>query len=172
MFTLYDSDAYDFDEVKKDICECNEMDEDELSDDSVWNAIRDYLDSYWSDAKRILDSVNGKWENATWIIAGNVTGWRGTRYGLRITDDICNVIPKLGDTFKITTENGHLNIEARHHDGGCSVEAKIVTNKGKEVYNCWNYGKGNNNKNEAEILEMIFNYNLFSKPPHLEKELM
>ena len=32
MFTIYDDDAYDFDEVKKDICECNEIDEDELSD--------------------------------------------------------------------------------------------------------------------------------------------
>lgn len=172
MITIYDDDAYDFDEVKKDICESNEMDEDELSDNSVWNAISDYLDSDWSEAKRIINSVNGKWENATWIIAGNVTGWRGTRYGLRITDDICALIPTLGESFRITTDKGHLTIESFHHDGGCNVEAKIVTNKGKEVYENWNYGKGYNNKNEAEILEMIFNYNLFSKLPHLEKELM
>ena len=81
-------------------------------------------------------------------------------------------ITKDCDYVKVWSENGHLYVQASHHDGTHNVELKLITDKGWETYDNWlcsNCGASLDDKNRYQVFEMIFDYNLFSNLPRVEK---
>lgn len=71
------------------------------------------------------------------------------------------------DYIHIYDDKGHLYISATHHDGTNSVEVKILTEKGVELYDEWENDEGVfSNLSEMEIHTKIMNDNKFSEIPN------
>lgn len=157
---LFESDSYDFDEVKKDLEEANER---EFSDRMVWEVMGEYETEDWNEFLGYLRTINAPYG---WLIMGNNRTWCRSCYGYKKVDNLENALYNLGESFEIWTENGHLHIRAYHHDGGCAVEAKVITAKGNELYENLSW-----TENEYDIFDKMSAFNLFTKLPHLEKAI-
>lgn len=168
LFNNYDC---NFDEYKQDYIENNEI-EGDVSDQTIWDYISELEHIYWKDMLKELAHI----DNYKKCIAfGKAGTWQGRCECGKIFDtieDAINGIIKNCDYIKVWSENGHLYIQASHHDGTHNFEIKPLTYKGWETWDSWNSsycGKSLYNKSEYEVLDMLFNCNLFSRLPRVEK---
>lgn len=172
IVVLFDSyNNYDFDEIKANIME----DYDEpISDNYVYDVMSLYQQEDWEEMMSYLQSVE---KYHKWIMLGTAGTWQGRREGGQMYDNIedaMSSITKDCDYVKVWSENGHLYLQASHHDGTHNVELKLMTDKGWETYDNWlcsNCGASLDGKSRYQVFEMIFNYNFFSKLPHIEKAI-
>lgn len=172
IVVLFDSyNNYDFDAIKANIME----DYDEpISDNYVYDVMSLYQEEDWNEMMSYLKSVENYHK---WIILGTAGAWQGSIKGGQIYNNIDNAISAITkdcDYVKVWSENGHLYVQASHHDGTHNVELKLITDKGLETYDNWLSsccGASLDVKNRYQVFEMIFNYNLFSKLPHIEKAI-
>ena len=166
---LFDNYDCNFDEYKQDYIENNEIDGD-VSDQTIWDYISELEHIYWEDMLKGL----GQFDNyRKCILSGKAGTWQGKFEAAQIYDTIeeaiCNSI-KDCDYIKVWSENGHLYLQASHHDGTHNFELKLLTYKGWETWDSWNSsycGESLYNKSEYEVLDMLFNCNLFSKLPRV-----
>ena len=168
LFNNYDC---NFDEYKQDYIENNEI-EGDVSDQTIWDYISELEHIYWKDMLKELAHI----DNYKKCIAfGKAGTWQGRCECGKIFDtieDAINGIIKNCDYIKVWSENGHLYIQASHHDGTHNFEIKPLTYKGWGTWDSWNSsycGKSLYNKSEYEVLDMLFNCNLFSRLPRVEK---
>jgi len=114
-----------------------------------------------------IDEIKESAGSGKWIAGGMIGRWDGRRKGYAMFDNFDKMfqsITKDCDYVKIEMENGKLMITATHHDGTNCLTCKLVTDKGHIVYDNWNYGYSSlNGLGEYEVLEKIFNNNLFSR---------
>lgn len=169
LFNSYDN--YDFDEIKANIME----DYDEpISDNYVYDVMSLYQEEDWDEMMSYLKSIENYHK---WVMLGTAGTWQGRREGGQIFENIDKAmfsITKDCDYVKVWSENGHLYVQASHHDGTHNVELKLITDKGWETYDNWlssNCGASLDAKSRYQVFEMIFKYNLFSKLPHIEKAI-
>ena len=168
LFNNYDC---NFDEYKQDYIENNEI-EGDVSDQIIWDYISELEHIYWKDMLKEISHIDNYKKCVAFGTAGT---WQGRRDCGKIYDtieDAINGIIKNCDYIKVWSENGHLYIQATHHDGTHNFEIKPLTYKGWETWDSWNSsycGKSLYNKSEYEVLDMLFNCNLFSKLPRIEK---
>lgn len=170
LFNSYDN--YDFDAIKADIMEYND---EPISDNYVYDVISLYKEEDWNEMMSYLKSVE---KYHKWVMLGTAGTWQGSINGGQIYENIDKAISSIikdCDYVKVWSENGHLYVQASHHDGTHNVELKLITDKGWEIYDNWlssNCGASLDAKNWYQVSEMIFNYNLFSKLPRVEKVVL
>lgn len=173
VVVLFDSyNNYDFDAIKANIME----DYDEpISDNYVYDVMSLYQQEDWEEMMSYLKNVE---KYHKWVMIGTAGTWQGRRECGQIYENIDNAISAITkdcDYVKVWSENGHLYVQASHHDGTHNVELKLITDKGWETYDNWlcsNCGASLDAKNRYQVFEMIFDYNLFSKLPRVEKVVL
>lgn len=163
---LFDNyNGYDFEDMKKSLAECNECDIKSITDNEVWDAISEEEDEMYSNAKWELKSIFG--DNEKVIVCGSCGTWRGKFDAMNIFDNIEKALyacVKDCDYIKIEVEGRKVKVKSSHHDGTNYFEIKKVTDKGKRLYDNWNYQDSpcNNDLSEYEILEKIWNNSHYS----------
>lgn len=170
IVVLFDSyNNYDFEEIKAELIADND---EPISDDYVYDLISQYQEDDWDEMMSYLKSVE---KYHKWVMLGSAGTWQGSRECGQIYENIDNAmsaITKDCGFIKVWSENGHLYVQASHHDGTHNVELKLITDKGWEIYDNWsssNCGASLDAKNCYQVFEMIFNCNFFSKLPRVEK---
>ena len=169
VVVLFDNYNRDFDEYKKDYMENNDVD-DNVSEQTIWDYISELEHMEWEDMLKELANIDNY---KKCILSGKAGTWRGKFEAAQIYDTIEDAIYaaiRNCDYIKVWSENGHLYLKASHHDGTHNFELKLLTYKGWETWDSWNSsycGKSLYNKSEYEVLNMLFNCNLFSKLPRV-----
>lgn len=173
IVVLFDSyNNYDFDKIKAELIEVND---EPISDDYVYDLISLCQEDDWNEMMSYLKSVE---KYHKWVILGSAGTWQGSRECSQIFDNIDNAISAITrdcEFIKVWSENGHLYVQASHHDGTHNLELKLITDKGWEIYDNWLSsccGASLDAKNRYQVFEMIFDYNLFSKLPRVEKVVL
>lgn len=169
MVVLFDNYNRDFDEYKKDYMENNDVD-DNVSEQTIWDYISELEHMEWEDMLEELANIDNY---KKCILSGKAGTWEGNFEAAKIYDTIEDAIYaaiRNCDYIKVWSENGHLYLKASHHDGTHNFELKLLTYKGWETWDSWNSsycGESLYNKSEYEVLDMLFNCNLFSKLPRV-----
>ena len=151
IFNNYDvSDAYE--NAKQFLIEEGN---EEPTDNEIWDQVRFDEECNWEAEKDMLDDF---FEGKTVGFFGEVGRWDGVYKGGRIGDfwDCYYKAISDCDYIKIYDENGHLYLTCSHHDGTCHFEIKIITEKGSDYLNNWEYS-WSNHKTKEEIYTQIFN---------------
>ena len=107
------------------------------------------------------------------ICFGSVGRWDGTFRGGEIFEsfeDAYYRMTKDCDYVKIYEEDNHLYVQCSHHDGTNNFEIKILTEKGEDYYNNWEYMIfPNDARNEEYIHNQIIKR--YSKIPRYCKSM-
>lgn len=163
--TLFDNyNGYDFEETKKELLECNNLDF--IGDEDVWDSIRDMEDEDFSMCKHYLEDVFG---DSRVIVSGTAGTWQGKRECAKIFDNVLDALTaciKDCDYIRVKQlPRGLVEVESSHHDGTNSFYIKVVTEKGNNLYNNWDYSYRTRfaDLKEYEILEKIWNDSHYSK---------
>lgn len=137
--------------------------------DSLINTLRD--EQITEDYNMIIGELLNFFTNVDKVVTiGEAGFWYGRRAAC-VIGDFETVFYKIVadcDYINIFDKNGHLYIEASHHDGTHVFEIKTVTAAGVNYYDNWNYN-WNNSKSECQIIQRIFNN--YSRLPHVYHEL-
>lgn len=163
LFDNYNN--YDFEDMKKSLAELNERDIESISDDEVWDSIREEENKMFSIAKLDLKEMFG--DNEKVIARGTCGIWRGKFDAIKIFDNIEKALYaciKDCDYIKIEIEGKKVKVSSSHHDGSNYFEIKKVTEMGEKMYDNWNYQYRSRLQglSEYEILEKIWNNSHYS----------
>ena len=168
VVVLFDNYNCDFDEYKKDYMENNDVES--IEDSVVWDYISELEHMEWENMLKELAQIDNY---RKCNLSGKAGTWQGKFEAAQIYDTIeeaiCDSI-KDCDYIKVWCENGHLYIQASHHDGTHNFEVKLLNYRGWETWDNWNSsycGESLYNKSEYEVLDMLFNCNLFSRLPRV-----
>jgi len=164
MKNILFSSEYDFEEIKNDLAQANDLQTEEVPDSWVYDTIREEQEDDWSYCMERLNSDDSPayiLSAAIWNLYPELYG-HGTRYGLKYTTDLEATISKLGDDFEIYEEDGRYFVKFWHHDGGGTVEIIAVNDRGRNYYDRWNNYETANDKTEYEVLETIAKSNFLS----------
>lgn len=161
--------GYDFEDMKKGLAEWNERDIESITDDEVWDAINDEESEDYDNAKWELKAMFGKDERV--IVCGSCGTWQGNRDAMRICDNVEDALyecTKDCDYIKIEVEGRKVKVKSTHHDGTNYFEIKKLTDKGKSLYDNWDYQYSSRLQglSEYEVLEKIWNdshYSVYGK---------
>lgn len=94
----------------------------------------------------------------TYLAVGTVGRWNGTFKGGFIFHSFQELLNKVGkdcDYFKLYDVNGHFYMQSSHHDGTNLVEVKVLTKRGEDYYQNWEYGS--DGRTEAVCHKQLFN---------------
>ena len=76
------------------------------------------------------------------------------------------------DYISIYDENGHFFIKASHHDGTNVFEVKVLTEKGAELFERWDYSWDIwENLSEREVHEKLWGNSKYTHIPHYAREV-
>jgi hypothetical protein len=134
----------------------NGIDEDEITEEMIWQERYDQNEFHWSDIKSELKDffINGN----KWMIFGEIARWNGVfKAGMLFEtfDEFFYKATSDCDYWKFYDENGHLYLTCSHHDGTCHYEIKELTDKGIQYLENWEYG--NDKRTEEYVHTQIFN---------------
>ena len=168
IFDNYNTEEYFSDEEIRQIAiDCEWIDEnDELTDDQIFQYRQDEVDRWFSDEWDMLtDYFSGK----TVIFFGSVELWTGRHKAGKIGsfEDLYHAAMKDCDYVKIYDENGHLYIECSHHDGTNIFEVKELTQAGIDYIDRWEYSTDSRTEQDAHN-QIIKRY---SHLPHYAKKV-
>ena len=161
LFNNYE--GYEFEQIKKDILECNGLDE--ISDQCVWNTISDYEKEDYEEAISLLKKAFG--DNKV-IVSGTIGRWDGHYSGGNIFQSIEKAIDECVKDcgyIKITQMPDKLiYVECSHHDGTNVFYIKVLTERGWVLYDNWNYGIGKYAGCKGyDVLDKIWNDTHYSR---------
>ena len=141
---------------------------DDIPDNRVWNTIYADEELCFEDAMRELEDF---FKCEKLIITGRIGRWNGTFDGGKIMDieDIHDCW-KDCDYIEIYDEGGHLYIDSYHHDGGNHFEVKILTEKGIDYYDRWNYN-WDDKRTDREVFTRLMKNSNYSHIPHFAKKV-
>ena len=169
--TIYDNydlwEQYPDETLKEMALECEWVDdEEEITDEMIWNWRYHESEVDWDNAK---DEIDEYFKGKTVGFFGEVGRWDGVYKAGKIGEfwDLFNKAITDCDYIRIYDENGHLYLTCSHHDGTCHFEIKIVTNEGSEYYDRWNYGC--DNRKEYQVHTQIFKR--YSKLPKFAEKV-
>jgi len=162
-FDNYDTSGYE-EEAKEYLSEDGSY---EPSDDEIWNAIQDYLQTDYETMSAIMDNA---FDGDKLIISGGIGRWNGYHTGGAIYDTWGKFISDFGkdcEYFEIYAENGHLYVRCSHHDGTNLCEVKTLTDAGDRYYDNWNYGVDprTDKYTEAQVINRLFSNSKYAKRP-------
>lgn len=134
------------------------------TEDQIWNEIVFQNDQDWEDKKNELERF---FDGKTSIIMGENERWDGKRKAGTIFTEFMEMYHQAMRNcyyVHIYDINGHLYFECSHHDGTNLYEIKILTDKGIQYLENWEYGSSSDKRNEEYVHEHIFKR--YSKIPH------
>lgn len=143
IFQNYDLD--DYEEQYKEMCE---EDEEEFSENAMWDWVYEMSNIDFEEALCELESF---FHNQI-IAFGNIGRWNGVYKGGNVFNDFRKAFYSMTedcDYVKIYDENGHLFVHCTHHDGSCTFEVKELTKEGEEYYDRWEYSYDNRTKEDC-----------------------
>ena len=106
-------------------------------DEMVFDNLMDYdFDRIFADKYVLSVGSIGRWD-------GTFSGWEVGTFG-----EVFNNIMTDCDYLKLTDNDGDLQIECSHHDGTNYATFRILTDKGYELYDNWNYYRDNRTAQE------------------------
>lgn len=111
----------------------------------------------WDDLERVLREMFTKEEC---LIKGTCGRWNGTVKRGRVLSNVRQLQDFLKhlDEVEFIDDRGHLIIKGYHHDGYDEYELKILTKKGYNICETYNY-------------DTIFNCNFYTKLPRIGDKL-
>ena len=158
IYNNYDlSETYPDEDIRENILESG-YEEDEITDEKMWNMRYIYDEFDWECAKDELSRFflnNGN----KWMIFGEVGRWDGVYKAGTLFDtfnDFFYDATKDCDYIHFYDENGHLYLTCSHHDGTCCYEIKEVTDKGVQYLENWE-DNWNDKRTEEYVHTQIFN---------------
>ena len=153
----------DYAEEAKDKLEFNE---EEITDDRLWEEIYYSNDCDWEDEyERLKKFFTG---HGYFMLRGYVERWNGKHaagYIFNDFDDMFYKAVKDCDYIKIWDENGHFYIKCSHHDGTNIFEIKRINEKAYQFIDDWSYN-WSDDRTEEEIHNTVWNSNFLSSLPH------
>ncbi len=114
--TIFNSDstAFDFDEMKKEISENNDVPVEDISDEAVWDYIGHSIEN-WYDDERL--NLNQELDNFVICIA-DLGLWNGRRSAYKLLGKNLNsILYTTGDSYEVYVEDGEVMAKDIHHDG-------------------------------------------------------
>ena len=154
---LYDNydlwETYPDDELRQIALEDGYAEEDIT--DAVINDIRWDSDAVdWETTKRELTDY---FENDTVIFFGTLGLWNGRVAGGKTGkfEDLLNSAIQDCDYIKIYEQNGRLFLECSHHDGTNNFEIRVLTDKGIQYLENWEYGSWNDKRTLQDVHTQI-----------------
>ena len=163
--TLFDNyEGYNFEEEKAALQECNP--DTTITDEMVWDSIRDMEDEDWSLCKHYLEDVCG---DSRVIVSGYAGTWQGNIEAAKIFENVTDALAacvKDCDYMKVMQfPNGLVEVKASHHDGTNIFYLRRVTDKGWDFYDRWNFGYRTHyaHLKEFEILKKIWESGVYSR---------
>ena len=132
----------DEDDIKQELIDCERVEnEDEITDEMIWDEMHFLEDIYWQDFRYELEKFFDK--GNAWLLTGTLGLWDGKCNGGFIfnTFDEFTRCLKDCDYVEITDEKGHLFVTCSHHDGTNCFEIKRISDFGYEWYNnhCYDF---------------------------------
>lgn len=159
------------DKVIMDVArECEWIEEDEeVSDDQI-DEWRYELDE--GDYDIAIEQLKEFFKGKTVGFFGEIGLWHGIYKAGKIGDFETLYYKAIRDCdyIKIYDENGHLYLTCSHHDGTCCFEIKILTDKGKDYLENWEYDYYINDKRTEEYVHNQI-YKKYSKLPRFAEEV-
>lgn len=149
-------------------------------EDNGWETIDDIPDSEvleemnfseeieWGNTKADLKNF---FEDEEILVIGTVGRWNGTySAGKIISYDELHKCWSDCDYLEIYDEDGHMHINASHHDGNNHFEVKILTKRGRDYYSRWNEN-WNDSRSEQEIHTKLAESSRYTHIPHFAREV-
>ena len=166
MVTLFDNYDFDRDEIIESILSYrDDITEDDITDNMIYDEWYSQLEVWFED---IFSDLKKFFDNKQIICFGNIGRWNSYFDAGKIFDDFEKAwydMTKDCDYIRITDDNGHLYIDCSHHDGNNHFEIKVLTDKGAEYYDNWNYysWRGDNRTEEQVHTQIIKRYSHLPK---------
>jgi hypothetical protein len=114
--TIFNSDstAFDFEEMRKEISENNDVPVEDISDEAVWDYISHSVEN-WYDDERL--NLNQELDNFVICIA-DLGLWNGRRSAYKLLGKNLNsILYNTGDSYEVYVEDGEVMARDSHHDG-------------------------------------------------------
>lgn len=147
------------------INECG-YDEEEISEDAIWQEVYFNDEHNFDDAhyelKHFFDG------NGYFMLRGYVGRWDGRVAAGYVFDDFDDMFYKAVkdcNYVKIWDEDGHFYLQCSHHDGTDTYEIKRINERAYDFIDKWNYS-WSDKRTEEEIHDIVWNSNFFSSLPH------
>lgn len=157
IYNNYDlSETYPDEDMKACLIE-NGYEEDEITDQMIWQERYFYDEQDWEMVKEELKNFFLKGHK--WMLFGEVGRWDGVYKAGTVFETFEDFFYKATsdcDYIHFYDENGHLYLTCSHHDGTCHYEIKEVTDKGIKYLENWE-DNWNDKRSEKYIHTQIFN---------------
>lgn len=143
-----------------------EWTEDDIPEDKIWDHIYCLAEDDWYNVR---EELKGFFKDKLLIAVGSVGRWNGTFAGgmVGMFDEIFMTLMKDCDYWELADEAGAFTLRCSHHDGTNECEFKVMSEKGKEYYDNWNYGGCSDTRTEQYVHKQIFER--YSTLPHFAK---
>lgn len=139
IFSNFDvSERYD---MAKEFLESTAEEDVEVSENDIWEEVSFQEQQEYDD---VMDELKKFFDGKTVLFIGTVGTWTGTHAGGRIGDfmKLYDMLREDCDFVEITDEDGNLYIRCSHHDGTHNMQVLVLTDKGKEIFDDWEYNEG------------------------------
>lgn len=157
----------DEEEIKRELidCECVEN-EDEITDEMIWEEMHFLEDIYWQDFEYELKKFFD--EGTAWLLTGTLGLWNGTCNGGFIFNTFDEFTKCLQDCdyVEIYDEKGHLYVNGTHHDGTNCYEIKRVSDFGCEWYDNHSW-----DMYDEELHTKMWKSNFMTALPHFARDV-
>ena len=142
---------------------------DDIPDEEVWDELNFQEEIEWeetiSDLKRFFD---GK----TLLVTGTVGTWQGNFAGGKVlTVENISDCWKNCDYIEIYDENGHFYIRSSHHDGTNLFEVKVLTEKGADMWDKYEYDYIWRDLSIQDVHGKLYNNSRYSHIPHYARNV-
>ena len=141
IFDNYDVDEqYTDEDIKEMAIECEWIDNaDDVTDAMISEWKQEQMEIDWEEVKR---EIKNFFDGKTVMFCGSLGLWRGTYAGGKVGDfwELFNKVMEDCWYFKLEDIKGHLYLTCSHHDGTNRFEIKVLTDKGIQYFDNWNYG--------------------------------
>lgn len=174
IFTNYDTterEEYTREYLLETIGEENEWKTvDDIPDNAVYEEMNFQEEIEWEDA---MTEMRSFFKGKKLLVVGTCGLWYGNRPAGAVIDydDLYKCWNNCA-YIEIYDEGGHLYINGTHHDGTNCYEVKILTEKGVEMWDKWNYEwKIWQNDDEKTVHEKLWESSHYSHIPHFAREV-
>lgn len=145
----------------------------EIPESEIWEEVAD-MEQIWFDDERemMAEFFSGK----KLLVCGSVGRWNGNFAAGKVIDydDLWKCWSEC-DYISIYDEGGHFYIKASHHDGTNHYEVKVLTEKGAELFEDWDYGYNSRwdqlGLSEREVHERLWKNAKYSHIPHYARDV-
>lgn len=164
---------YDFDDYREGAIEnllINEVyeKEEDIPENAINEEIYECMEMYWEDEKHNMrEFFSGK----KLLVCGTVGRWNGNFAAGKVInyDELWKTLDDCG-YWEVYDKGGHFYIKGSHHDGNVSWEVKILTEKGVEMYDKWNYDYIWRDLSEREAHKKLWNNSKYTHIPHFARD--